>query len=135
VNGVYGSILTAFPEQFADVLYFDMAPLASSGWGPRTDKKKIRATVVQCTTGRKVKDSNGNLVISRDMELWSEELLQAGRFVEFEEDGAFAVYRISGDNEWRREAGFVVYSLAKVVAADGTEGADPAFSNGTGAFA
>lgn len=130
MSGAYGSILTAFPEQFDQVEYFDMQPLVGSGWGPRTDKLTIAAVVIQCTTGRKIKDSNGNLVTFRGMELWTEELLKAGRFVDFEEDGESSVYRIMGDNAWRREAGFTVYSLEKVVAADGTEVVDPGFSTG-----
>jgi hypothetical protein len=131
MSGVYGSILSAFSEQFQPVTYFDMAPLVGAGWGPRTDITVISAAVMQCKEGRKVKNSNSNLVTTRGMELWTEELLVAGRFID---DGEY-VYRIAGDNEWRKEAGFTVYALSKVVASDGTEVTEPAFANGEGDFA
>jgi hypothetical protein len=127
VNGAYGSILTAFPEQFIDVLYFDMAPLHSSGWGPRTDIVTIEASVVQCSTGRMIKNSNGNLVMGRGIQLWTEEDLVMGRFVD---DGTL-VYRILKDDSWITEAGFNVYQLSKLVGADDTETVDPAFSLGS----
>jgi hypothetical protein len=134
VNGVYGSIISAFPEQLEDITYFDMAPKQDSGYGPRTSVKTIEG-VIQCTGGRQVKDSNGNLVVSRQMQLWSEEILVAGRFIEFQEDGLAVVYRISGDNEWKREAGFTVYPIHKVVGANGNESNDVQMKTGTGAFA
>ncbi len=134
MNGVYGSIINAFPEQLEDVTYFDMAPKQNSGFGPRTSISTILG-VIQCTQGRQVKDSNGNLVRSRQMQLWTEEILVAGRFIEFQEDGEAAVYRIAGDNEWKREAGFTVYPIHKVVGANGNESNDVRMNMGTGAFA
>lgn len=124
MNGVYGSLVTAFPEQFEDVAYFDMQPQQGSGYGPRTDISTIRA-VVQCTEGRRVDPVNGNLIVTRKMDLWTEALLQVGWFVEFTEDAVPVVYRLKADNEWRREAGYTRYSLERVVGANGTEIKEP----------
>ena len=131
MNGVYGSSIIAFPEQFVDVTYFDMAPEQGSGYGPRTGVQTIRA-VVQCTVGRRVLDINGNLVTTRKMELWTDQLLQSGKFVEFTEDAIPVVYRLVGDNEWRREDGFAVYSLERVVGANGTEDKEPVSTTNLG---
>jgi hypothetical protein len=132
VSGVYGSILPAFGEQVVSVLYFDMQPLHGAGWGPRTDLKTVDG-ILQCTKGRKVKDSNGNLVVTRRMEFWTEDILVTGRFLDFQDD-EFNVYRIVGDNAWDRESGFNVYEIARVVGNDGTEVVEPAFSTGQGNF-
>jgi hypothetical protein len=126
MNGAYGSIMQAFPEQLITVTYFAMDPKHGSGWETRTQVRQIQG-VLQCTGGRKVKESNGNLVTARTLNFWSEEELEAGRFID---DGS-SVYRIASDNEWIREVGYTVYGLERVVAADGTETLDPDFSEGS----
>jgi hypothetical protein len=130
MSGVYGDILTAFSEQLIEVDYFDMQPKHDGGFADRTDKRKVSG-VLQCVEGRRVKNQNGNLVTTRGMAFWSEEVLQAGRFI----DDGVLVYRIAGDDEWIREAGFTRYPISRVTGADGTEMVEPEFSKGTGAFA
>jgi hypothetical protein len=126
---VYGSLILAFPEQFMDVTYFNMLPKQGSGWEARTDVRTIRG-IVQCKGGRKLVDANGNLVVTRNTQLWTQEVLEVGRFVEFTETGRTAVYRLSADDEWDKEGGFNVYNCDKVVGANGIETKEPTFTSG-----
>lgn len=131
MNGAWGSMLTQFPEAKVELEYFDMQPLDGSGYGPRTDVKKI-TVVFQRTLGRKVESSNGNLVLRRGIRFWYPGTLVVGRFVD---DGEF-VYRVGmPDNSWTNEAGFTVYDCFRVVGADGTETVEPAFKQGGGVIA
>ena len=132
MNGIYGSSVVAFSEQLQTVTYFDMQPGSGSGWGPRTDIKQIQC-ILQCKDGRRVKDSNGNLVTTRGLQCWYEGVLEMGRFID---DGQY-IFRIAKDDSWISEAGFTVYGLDKIVGADGTEITEPAFnvgSQGAGSF-
>lgn len=123
---MYGDQLLAFPEAMVDFPYFDMAALQGGGYGPRTSAQLVRG-VFQCTGGRMVKTSNGNVVRERETRFWSTVQLQTGRFMECEGD----VYRVGmPDNEWNREGGFTVYDLHKVVGGDGREAVAPAFDDG-----
>ena len=129
MNGALGSMLTMFPEAKVPVQYFNMQPVNGSGWGPRTDVRNFSG-VLQCTGGRRVKDSHGNLVIERQMRFWTSEDLQVGWFID---DGQY-VYRLGiPDNSWTNEAGFTVYDCERVVGNDGTETVEPPFQQGGGA--
>jgi hypothetical protein len=124
-------MLTAFPEGKVSVQIFNMQPLNGSGWGPRTDVKTM-AGVLQCTGGRRVRKSNGNLVLERKMRFWSNVPLTVGWFLD---DGQY-VYRIGlPDDDWSDYADFVIYDLERLVGADGTEVVEPAFNQGGGHFA
>ena len=126
MNGALGSVLTSFPEAKVPVQYFDMQPLPGSGYGPRTDVRLLRG-VLQCVGGRRVRTANGNLVIERQMRYWSDTPLQVGRFLD---DGKY-VYRVGiPDDDWSDEADMVIYTLERVVGADGTETVQPAFRQG-----
>ncbi len=128
MNGHLGSILTMFPEGKITVEYFNMQPVAGSGWGPRTDKKRMTG-VLQCIGGRRVANKNGNLVLERKMRFWSNVSLTVGWFID---DGQY-VYRIGlPDDDWTDYADMVVYDCERVVGADGTETIEPAFSQGGG---
>jgi hypothetical protein len=125
-SGVYGTIITAFYDLAETVTYFDQAPAAGSSWGARTDVQTIQV-VIQCKDGRRAKNSNGNLVTTRGIQIWYEGELTMGRFID---DGKL-IYRIAKDDAWTNEAGFTIYGVDKIVGADGTEVTEPAFNNGT----
>ena len=131
MNGAFGSMLTAFPEAKVNVTYFNMQPLPGSGYGPRTDVKALRG-VMHCVGGRRVRTANGNAVIERQMRYWSDTPLQVGWFID---DGKY-VYRVGiPDDDWSDEADMTIYTLERVVGADGTETVEPAFDQGVGSFA
>jgi hypothetical protein len=106
---VYGEALLAFPEQFRDYLYFDADPKIGDGYEGRENVKSATG-VVQTATSR-AKDSNGNLVISRNYKLWTATKLGAGKFVEFEG----LIYRVMTDADWPNEGGFYDFDIEKVV--------------------
>ncbi len=116
-GGKYGNVLLCFAEQLQTVTAFKMRPLVDSGYGPEEGVRKSSG-VLQCKAGRRTEIVNGNLVRTRDMEYWTADVLEVGSFVR---DGDGIVYRVKGDNEWRREAGFTVYTLRMLVGADGDE--------------
>jgi hypothetical protein len=109
-RAVYGESLLAFPEQFRDFVSFEADPNISDGYGPRKNEKKENSGVLQTATSR-VKDGNGNLVVSRRYTLWTDAKLALGIFVEFE---GF-IYRTMTDSDWPSEGGFYDYDLEKVV--------------------
>jgi hypothetical protein len=66
------------------------------------------------------------------MRYWSDTPLQVGWFID---DGKY-VYRVGiPDDDWSDEADMTIYTLERVVGADGTETVEPAFDQGTGSFA
>jgi len=132
MGGVYGDTIQAFPEQMRTFPYFDMTALQGSGFGPRTSVGTTRG-VLQCTRGRKVEDSNGNLVIKRGVRYWTRDILEVGRFLQADgiNDVVPGVYRIGQpDNSWTREGGFTVYDMELVVGNDGLETVAPVFDTG-----
>lgn len=132
MGGVYGDTLTAFSEQMRTFPYFDMQTLPDAGFGPRTSVGTTRG-VFQCTRGRDVKNSQGNLVVTRGVRYWTRDVLVIGRFVQADgiTDAAAGVYRVGKpDNSWVREGGFTVYDMELVVGNDGKETVAPAFDLG-----
>ena len=131
-GGAFGNMLTMFPETQIMVDYFDQQPLHGGGYGPRTDKSKVRG-MLQCTTGRRVRTANGYKVIGRGMRFWTEAPLQAGRFIS---DGVYVyALAIPASDDWEREAGFYIYDCERVLGQDGTEIVEPSFTHGTGQLA
>ena len=131
-GGAFGNMMSMFPETQIMVDYFDQQPLHGGGYGPRTDFSKVRG-ILQCTTGRRVKTSNGYKIIGRGMKFWTETPLQAGRFIS---DGVY-VYAVSvpASDDWEREGGFYIYDLERVIGPDGTEIVEPTFNHGKGQLA
>lgn len=124
MNGALGNALASFPEAKVKVQYFDMQPLPSGGYGPRTDIRLLFG-VFQTTGGRRVKTANGNLVIERGCRYWSDRPLQTGRFLD---DGKY-VYRVGmPDSDWTSYSEMVVYDCERLVGDDGTPTVEPAFS-------
>ncbi len=116
-RAVYGESLLAFPEQFRDFISFESNPNIGDGYGARKNKN-TGSGVIQTSTSR-AKDSNGNIVISRNYILWTDAKLTLGNFVEFET----FIYRVLTDADWPREGGFYDYDLEKVVGS--APGKDP----------
>ena len=130
MGGVYGDHLLSFPELSKTYPYFDQPALQGGGYGTPTDVGTARGAF-QCTGGRRVKDSNGNLVVSRETRFWTRQVLTVGRFLLIEGD----TYRIGlPDNSWVTEGGFTVYDLEKVVGGDGSEPVVPDWDRGERSF-
>jgi hypothetical protein len=131
VNGALGNILTAFPENRQVVDYYDQQPLHGSGYGDKTDRKKISG-IIQCNGGRRVRTANGNLVLERRVRFWTDTELVVGRFIS---DGEY-VYRLGiPDDSWGSEVGMYIYDCERVVGGNGLEPVEPAFTHGKGDFA
>lgn len=129
---VYGDMLLYFPEQRRSLAVYDMTPKINGGWDkvtdPQTGKVITQAItgVFQNTSGDQTRDSNGNLVHVKGMELWTETPGLADKFIDI--NGS--VYRLTADNDWEHEGGFFRYTLNKVVGNNGAESDDATWNLG-----
>ena len=130
MNGVYGDILIAFPEQFRHVTVYRMDAQVNGGFTKTVGSDKRIRCLFQHTKGRTLKDSNGNLVKTSGFELWTHEKALAGYFVNIDDD----VYRITFGADWTYEGGFVRYALDRVVGNDGTDTENTTWNLGKGSF-
>lgn len=129
MSGVYGEVLTAFPEQWMDALYFDMNPEMGSGFGPRMNVTMIQI-IDQNYIGSVIEKNGFNLVAKDNNWVWSDIELQPGRFLDI--DGK--VYRLTKHNNWNREAGFWAHEVEKVVGDNGANTEDSPINSGANLF-
>jgi hypothetical protein len=111
---VYGEMLLFFPEQLREMQYFDMLPKINSGFTVDGSATTIWAVIQNAASA--IKESNGNLISSDHMNVWTETKLSRGHFILF--DGT--TYRIVGGNDWPSEGGFYMYTVERVVGDNGT---------------
>lgn len=130
MSGIYGDSLLAWPEQQQALTVYDMAPEVNGGYNLVPGTMRVIIGIIQNTTGKQIKDSNGNLVAGNGQELWTSESNLDGIFLNYEDD----VYRIKTSNNWKFEGGFKKYSLEKVVGNNGTEHDDAAWNTGGNSF-
>lgn len=129
---VYGDMLLFFPEQRRSLTVYAMEPKINGGWNkvvdPQTGKVITQSItgVFQNTSGDQTRDSNGNLVHVKGMELWTETPGLADKFIDI--NGS--VYRLTADNDWEHEGGFFRYTLNKVVGNNGAESDDATWNLG-----
>jgi hypothetical protein len=132
--GIYGNGLRDFPEQYRTVEYFNMTPNMSGGYDPvlDDDEEPVEPTdiegVLQNTGKKGVKDSNGNIAYVSSMEFWSEDELELGWFIKFND----VTFRLIPANDWSIEDGFYRYGLEKLIGDDGSLTNDVEFNNGMG---
>lgn len=126
MGGVYGDIITSFPEQRRLVTVYEMTPGINGGWTIVPNMSIQISAIFQNTRKKSVVDSNGNLVYVSGQQLWTETSKLDGWFTNI--DGN--VYRITGQNNWDYEGGHYAYDLEKVVGGDGTESVNPAWNTG-----
>lgn len=111
MGAIYGEFLLAFPEQMQTVTVYDMTARINGGWDAVEGSSQTIRAIFQHTSGKQIKDSNGNLVEGSGLELWTATSGLNGKFTTIEQ----IVYRIKANNEWKNEGGFIRYSLEKVV--------------------
>lgn len=127
---IYGNMLLAFPEQKTTTIVYDMTPLINGGWQKVNNSDLQIVCIYQHTGGKKLQDSNGNLVEYSGLELWTDTTGLNGKFTQIEN----TVYRLNSDNDWHKEGGFVRYGLEKVVGNNGTEPTNTAWNLGADTF-
>lgn len=127
---IYGEFLLAFPEQYKTITVYDMTPLINGGFSVVPDSEQIIKGIYQNTSGRRLQDSNGNLVQTSGFELWTTTPNLTGKFTEINQN----IYRLNSDNNWVNEGGFVRYGLEKVVGNNGTEPINTSWNIGTNNF-
>jgi hypothetical protein len=113
---VYGEMLLHFPEQFREFTYFDMIPLENAGYtvDPNFTPRTLIGILQNSTT--MVKEGNGNIVTQANEFLWTANLLDMGKFVQF---GA-TIFRIIPANDWVTEGGFTQYTIQRLVGDNGS---------------
>lgn len=130
MSGIYGDMLLAFPEQQTSITVYDMTPKVNGGWNEVTGSSQSVLGIYQHTTGKRIQDSNGNLVQTSGLEFWTSVGGLAGKFTKIED----LVYRLNSDNNWNKEAGFYRYGLEKVVGNNGFEPNNTTWNPGTNNF-
>lgn len=126
---VYGDLLLAFPEQRRKLTVYKMSPKINGGW-VQDGESEVVTGIYQNSSGKQLKDSNGNLVQTAGFEFWSERADLNAYFTQINGD----VYRLLSSNNWKYEGDFERYSLEKVVGNDGTESVDIAWNTGADTF-
>lgn len=131
MSGIYGDQLSAWPEQQRSVTVYSMTAKVNGGWDVVADSSSTIIGIYQNTRGRQIKDSNGNMVTAKGLELWTREGGLDGKFLT---NGDGYVYRLKESNDWSFEGGFYRYSLEKVVGNNGTESDDASWNTGANSF-
>ena len=135
MGSIYGDTLLHFAEQYQSMTYFNMIPRVNSGYDPILDQNgnpvepEIIQAIIHALRPKTVTDSNGNLVTSKGLEIWSMRELTPGYFVNDTVD----TFRILPENKWAREAGFFAYGIERVVGDNGVT-TDITFDRGTSDF-
>lgn len=130
MSGIYGDMLLAFPEQYVEITVYSMTPKVNGGWNEVPGSSQTVQGIYQHTTGKRITDSNGNLVQTSGLEFWSETGGLSGMFSTIEG----LVYRLNSDNNWNKEGGFYRYGLEKVVGNNGSEPNNTTWNPGTNNF-
>lgn len=130
MSGIYGDSLLAWPEQQRALTVYNMDPGINGGYTEVPNSRRTIVGIFQNTSGKQVKDSNGNLVTSNGLELWTGAADLDGLFI----TDAGTVYRVKASNNWAFEGGFYKYSLEKVVGNNGTEHDNTTWNTGLNSF-
>ncbi len=123
-SSIYGDTLLSSPEAFQSAVMFSQNPVVNGGYVDQTQGVPVRLIFKDETSG--VKDANGVWVRTVKKTVWSRKALVVGTFLLFED----IVSRIMTDSGWKRQAGFFIYGLDKVVGDNGSPSYDPKANNG-----
>ena len=129
MSGIYGDMLLAWPEQYTSLTVFDMTPGINGGLSAVDGSELAIKGVFQNTRSGASKDSNGNLVETNGMELWTSTGGLSNKYLSWEGK----LYRLIDNNNWSREGGFYRYGLEKVVG-NATESDNASWNLGSGSF-
>ena len=130
MSGIYGDSLLAFPEQYITLTVYSMTAEVNGGWTRDEDSEQTIQGIYQHTGGKKLTESNGNLARTSSVEFWTATTGLNGMFTTIDSD----VFRLSSDNDWHTEGGFVRYGLEKVIGNDGAESDDTTWNIGSDNF-
>lgn len=130
MSGIYGNFLLAFPEQFTTLTVYNMTPGMNAGWTKVEGSDIVCRGILQNSSGKQIKDSNGNKVKSSHLEFWTDKPELDGMFTKIKS----TTYILNTANEWTKEGDFARYILEKVVGNDGAESTSTAWNSGAGHF-
>jgi len=126
MKGVYGDMLSFFPELIEDHLTFTMQPLPVGGYGPRENLIGARG-IIQYTKAGDIEFDGGLAADTEYPIFWTRVILTKDAYVE-DLDGN--LYKRTKSNAWKRLGGFNVYVLEYVVGVNGKQFTDPAVDLG-----
>ena len=117
--GAYSpNMLLHWPEQFRQFIYFDMSPNINSSYTMLADPAPRTLWGVLQNSRSDIESSNGNLVSVNHESLWTDNKLDAGKFIQFTESQTI-IYRIVVGNDWPNEGGFYNYTIERLVGDNG----------------
>lgn len=129
MNGIYGDMLLYFPEQIESITAYKMTAIINAGYTVDEESKINVKGILHNTQGSRIKDSNGNLVTSIVLELWTQEKLE-GYYTTIDD----TVYHINTSSNWLKQGGFYKYTLEKVIGNNGTQSEIDTWNTGTDSF-
>ena len=146
-SSIYGQSLISFSEVLEQFQYFGMTasfndnytiPVTSGYNGIDTNYQVVVSGFAPAGTylgvifndRSGVKDNNGNLVNDQSYILWAEETFNPGWFVKWNN----TTFRLTSDNDWDRQGGFIQYILERVVGSDGQGTVPSNLSDGSGSY-
>jgi len=112
--GVYGDLLTSFPELLRSYTVFSMSPLVGGGFTPRTPYKTMRAYLSRDTGGDAAAPDGtfveGQQAIFYCFDEIPNSTIRQGMYVE----DSGELFKFLQDNNFAREGGFAVHKLVIV---------------------
>lgn len=129
MNGIYGDMLLYFPEQIESITAYKMTAIINAGYTVDEKSKISVKGILHNTQGSRIKDSNGNLVTSIALELWTQEKLE-GYYTTIDD----TVYHINASSNWMKQGGFYKYTLEKVIGNNGTQSEIDTWNTGADSF-
>ena len=114
--GVYGDMLSFFPELRRVFSNFEMKVKLVSGYEPRINERKVTGVLQYKKAGSL--DIEGDNLADTDVPVFYTRIeCKKGSFL----SDLNNVYRISKDNKWYFEGGFYCYVLEKVIGTTDTQ--------------
>ena len=126
---IYGLTIDCFSELKRSALYFNQVPKFNSGYEDKTAYQTIWITY-QNVQMNKLKDSNGNLVVSNGQKIRCDLKLNMGWFIK---DGS-TIYKIGLESGYSFESSLYTYDIEQVIGDDGSLTNDVVFDKGANDF-
>lgn len=125
---IYQGTISSFPELKERYKYFSQDPIVNGGYNDTTPFLAKRA--IFRTRGKRVQDNNQNWVTVNNLTLWSQEVLNDGKFILYKD----VIYRIMQSADWVKQGGFFVYELEERIGANTLKQFAPVAETGANQF-
>ena len=113
MTALHGDLLLSVAGRMETIQVFQQAPVVGGGYGPKSDPIPYR--VIKRDEISSIKNQDGTIFKSASRTIWSRDQIADAAF--FEEESI--IWRIITDQAWKRQSGFYIYGIEKVVGLNG----------------